>query len=280
MQLFDLRQLRDVDERTVFTETATYDEFSSAHNININEDTGFGHVIGTDTCAGGLHMVDLDDPDSPEFAGCFQDHGYIHDTQCVVHSGPDAEHQGREICCSSNAEIPATGFADIENTLSIVDVTDKENPVALSRTFYDDDGYSHQGWLTPDQRTFLHGDELDELFGDVGETTTRVWDVRDLDAPFVSGVHSDGTTSIDHNIHTKGDRAFASNHTSGLRVLDTRSSACGQLSEVGFFDLYPENDDPTFEGGTWSNYPYFTKVVAVSSIDRGLFIFRPRGNVG
>ena len=280
MQVFDLTQLRDVNERTVFTATAVYDGFSSAHNININEDTGFGYVIGTDTCEGGLHMVNLSDSESPQFAGCFQEHGYIHDTQCVVYSGPDAEHQGREICFSSNAEVPATGFADIENRLSIVDVTDKTNPVALSRTPYENDGYSHQGWLTPDQGTFLHGDELDELFDEVDATTTRVWDVQDLDAPFVEGVYSNGTTSIDHNLYTKGNRAFASNYTSGLRVFDTSAAADGQLSEVGFFDLYPENDNASFEGGTWSNYPYFKKVVAVSSIDRGLFILKPRGNVG
>jgi hypothetical protein len=40
--------------------------------------------------------------------------------------------------------------------------------------------------------------------------------------------------------------------------------------------MYPENDNATFEGGTWSNYPYFRQkgIVAVSSIDRGLFILR------
>jgi choice-of-anchor B domain-containing protein len=280
LQVFDLTQLRDVSERTVFDETAHYDEFGSAHNLNINEDTGFAYVIGTATCDGGLHMVDVSDPTGPAFAGCFSEHGYIHDTQCVVYEGPDAEHQGREICFNSNAHIPESGFADIENTLSIVDVTDKDNPVALSRTFYDNDGYSHQGWLTPDQATFLHGDELDELFGEVGETTTRVWDVSDLDEPFVNGVHGNGTTSIDHNLYTEGDRAYASNYTSGLRVLDTGDASEGHLSETGFFDVYPENDNPTFEGGTWSNYPYFDKVVAVSSMDRGLFVLKPRGNVG
>ena len=280
MQVFDLTQLRDVTERTVFTETALYTGFGSAHNVNINEDTGFAYAIGTSTCEGGLHMVDISDPVSPEFAGCFQEHGYIHDTQCVVYTGPDAQHQGREICFNSNAEVPESGFADIENTLSIVDVTDKDNPVALSRTFYEGDGYSHQGWLTPDQGTFLHGDELDELFEEVEETTTRVWDVQDLDEPFVNGVYSNGTTSIDHNLYTEGDRAFASNYTSGLRVFDTSDAAEGELSEVGFFDLYPENDNASFEGGTWSNYPYFDKVVAVSSIDRGLFILKPKGNVG
>lgn len=41
--------------------------------------------------------------------------------------------------------------------------------------------------------------------------------------------------------------------------------------------MYPENDNPTFEGGTWSNYAFFCQknIVAVSSMDRGLFILRP-----
>lgn len=44
------------------------------------------------------------------------------------------------------------------------------------------------------------------------------------------------------------------------------------LSELAFFDVYPENGNASFEGdGTWSNYPYFDqkRVVAVSSMDLG-----------
>ena len=46
------------------------------------------------------------------------------------------------------------------------------------------------------------------------------------------------------------------------------------LEEIGFFDVYPENDAPGFAGGTWSNYSRYRDddIVAVSSIDRGLFI--------
>ena len=47
--------------------------------------------------------------------------GYTHDAQCVVYNGPDAEHRGREICFNSN-----------ETALSIADVTDKQNPMALA----------------------------------------------------------------------------------------------------------------------------------------------------
>ena len=96
--------------------------------------------------------------------------------------------------------------------------------------------------------------------------------------PLVMGLFENDTTSIDHNIYVQGRYAFASNYTSGLRVYDTTDVAAGELSEVAFFDVYPENDNASFEGGTWSNYPFFAQkgVVAVTSMDRGLFILQPR----
>lgn len=162
------------------------------------------------------------------------------------------------------------------NFVSIVDVTDKDDPVSLARLSYAGSGYSHQGWLTPDQRYFLHGDEGDEFLTGVG-TTTRVWDVSDLGNPVIIQVFDNDTASIDHSLYTQGRYAYASNYTSGLRVYDTRDLAGSGLREVAYFDVYPENDNPPFEGGTWSNYPYFRQkgVVAVSSMDRGLCILQP-----
>lgn len=237
-----------------------------------------GSVVGneppTNLCGTGLHMIDVNDPTDPTFAGCFDDHGYIHDTQCIVYDGPDADYTGREICFNSNATTSGAGGM---HRVAIVDVTDKSNPVSIAREGYADDGYSHQGWLTPDRRFFLHGDELDEQRRGIN-TTTRVWDVSDLDNIVEIQAFANDTTSIDHNIYTQGRYAYASNYTSGLRVYDTNDLADGGLSEAAFFDLYPENDNTTFEGGTWSNYAYFGQkgVVAASSIDRGLFILQPR----
>ena len=161
--------------------------------------------------------------------------------------------------------------------MSIVDVTDKVSPVALANLTDPMQGYSHQGWLTPDQQYFLHNDELDELARGLN-TTTRIFDVRDLDAPTLVSAVQHGTTSIGHNAYTEGRYLFASNYTSGLRVFDTTGVADGALPEVAYFDVYPANDNASFEGGTWSNYPYFRqkKVVAVSSMDSGLFVLRPR----
>jgi hypothetical protein len=227
-------------------------------------------------CGDGLHITDLDDPANPVFAGCFQDHGYVHDTQCVIYDGPDTRFTGREICVNSNG----IGFSidPTVNFLSIADVTDKANPIALAQVPYDGSGYSHQGWLTEDQTYFLHGDEGDEVLRGL-PSTTRVWDLSDLRNPFVTNTFTNGQTSIDHNLYTEGRYAYAANYTTGLRVFDLVDiDDGGAVSEVGFFDTYPENDNATFEGGPWSNFPYFAQpgIVAVSSIDRGLFVLQPQ----
>ena len=279
LQVFDLTELRDDPPGyTTYAETAHYDEFSWSHNLAINEDTGFAYAVGSSTCEGGLHMVDITTPDNPTFAGCFDEHGYIHDTQCVIYQGPDADWAGREICFNANAE-PHHGDPDgISNALSIVDVTDKANPVVISRTEYEGDGYSHQGWLTPDQAYFLHGDELDEL-SFAHNTITRIWDVSDLDAPVMTLAWEHPTTqSIDHNMYTKGKYVYQSNYSAGLRVLDITQAGAPDLTEVAFFDVSPEDDAAHFDRGTWSNYPYWTNkhIVTVSSIDRGLFVLKTR----
>ena len=41
---------------------------------------------------GGLHVVNVNDPRNPQFAGCFGDDGYVHDAQCVNYHGPDARY--------------------------------------------------------------------------------------------------------------------------------------------------------------------------------------------
>ena len=73
------------------------------------------------------------------------------DAQCVIYRGPDEDYQGREICFGAN-----------ETALSIADVTDRDNPVAIARGEYPNVAYAHQGWLTEDHRHFFMGDEADE----------------------------------------------------------------------------------------------------------------------
>ena len=154
--------------------------------------------------------------------------GYSHDAQCVVYQGPDEDYEGREICFGAN-----------ETALSIADVTDRENPVAIARGEYPNVGYAHQGWLTEDHRHFFMGDELDEVQGGVERTRTLVWDVADLDDPLLLKEHFAETGTIDHNQYVRGNRLYQANLMSGLRVLDI--SDVENPVEIGYFDTVPDD---------------------------------------
>ena len=73
MQVFDLTQLRSVaSPPATFSETAHYPGFSDAHNLAINEDSGFAYAVGTNTCSGGLHMINIQTPTNPDLSRLFQ----------------------------------------------------------------------------------------------------------------------------------------------------------------------------------------------------------------
>ncbi len=276
VQVFDLRRLReDTEEPMTYSEDAIYDGIASAHNIVINEDTGFAYAVGSsgggETCGGGLHMIDIKDPLVPVFAGCFSDEntgrsgtGYSHDAQCVIYEGPDVEHQGKEICFNSN-----------ETALSISDVTNKEAPIALSSAEYPNVGYAHQGWTTDDFEYFYMNDELDELQGKVVGTRTLIWDITDLDDPQLAKEFVSENLSSDHNLYIQGNLMYQSNYLSGLRIFDISDRI--NPVEVGFFDTVPHGDDEPSFGGSWSNYPYFPSgTILITSGNEGLFIVRKR----
>ena len=276
MQVFDLTRLRDVTgEPQAFTTDAHYRDINSAHNIVINEATGFGYIVGAssggETCGGALHMVDLRTPKRPTFAGCFADTqtgrastGYSHDAMCINYNGPDVEHRGRELCFGSN-----------ETALSIGDVTDKSNPRAISRATYPNVGYSHQGWITEDHRFFYMNDELDELAGSTPRTRTMIWDVTDIDDPQLVGEFMGATEASDHNLYIRGNTMYQSNYQAGLRVIDISNPT--EPKEIGYFDTVPTGENVAGFGGSWSNYPFFaSNIIIVTSGNEGLFLLKKR----
>ena len=270
VQVFDLARLRDESgESVTFEPDFLYDGIASAHNIVINEDEGFAYVVGAsgggETCGGGLHMLDLAEPKQPAFAGCFAHAetgragtGYTHDAQCVTYHGPDEDYRGHQICIGSN-----------EDALSIADVTDKDNPVAIGVADYPGVRYAHQGWLTEDHRFFYMNDEGDEGSGEVEGTRTLIWDVADLEDPILAAQYIAETKDTDHNLYILGNLMYQSNYGAGLRILDITNRT--DPVEIASFSISPT-------GSSWSNYPYFESgVVVVTSMSDGLFIVRNTG---
>jgi len=266
MQVFDLTRLRSVQPAQMpatFTEDAHYGEVSNVHTMAITEESGLAVLVGTNTCNAGLHFVDIRDPMNPTFAGCFDEDGYTHETQCWIYNGPDADHRGREICLAFN-----------EDTVTIVDATDRANPTMLARGTYPTPAYTHQGWFTEDMRYVLINDELDETQGLAPSARTLIMDLADLDNPEYVGAYFSPVPTIDHNLYIRNGKAYLANYTAGLRVLDVSGVAEGNLTEIAYFDTFPANDAMTF-AGAWNVNPFLPSgTILISDINGGLFILR------
>ena len=244
MQVFDLTRLRDVaNPPETFTEDAHYGGFGDAHNIVINEETGYAYGVGADY-SGGAHFINIQDPLNPFGEGGYAGSGYTHDAQVITYNGPDTDYTGREIYIGSN-----------ESFVTIVDVTDKSNPVLIANATYSNDSYTHQGWLSEDLNYFILGDELDEQnFG--FNTKTIVFDFSDLDNPQFEFDYFGTTSAIDHNGYTKNNKYYLANYTAGMRVFDISDLENQNISELGYFDTFPSNNSANFSGA-WNVYPYF-----------------------
>ncbi|EAS34467.3 uncharacterized protein CIMG_05491 [Coccidioides immitis RS] len=287
LQVFDMRKLLNVTRPVTFDKTkdltAWYRGFGSSHNVISHEEKKMIYVVGTprnSPCKGGLYMLDVSNPAKPTSPGCAHQDGYVHDAQCVIYTGPDRQFRGREICFNYN-----------EDTLTIMDVTNKRNPKIISKTPYVGAAYTHQGWLTDPVKMeyLLLDDELDESdkTGEAknGHTTTYIFDIKSLKKPKHTGTYQSPVKSIDHNQYVVNGLTYQANYGSGLRIVDIssveRDPTGKSFKEVGFFDCHPEDDE---QGGvvdffgSWSVYPYFKSgYTLINSIERGVYSVKYTG---
>ncbi len=291
--IFDLTRLDalgQVPAGTTLVEDARYlgGGYVRAHNISINEDTGFAYLTGVSKDPAidpgftddGVVILDLTvDPLAPVEVG--QILGIdSHDAQVVSYQGPDADYEDAEIAVVFNG-------GDLE--FGIYDVSDKSSVVEVSATTYPGASFTHQGWLTEDHRYLLVGDEGDELDGisdpqnpNLPETArTYIFDVLDLDSPEFIGFFDSPAASIDHNLFVKGDRVYQAHYTAGVRVLDASRVGEGILAEVAHMDTEPRIPNKNMSmninifAGPWGVFPYFESgTIAASDGLNGLVLMR------
>ena len=265
VQVFDLTRFREANPPENFSPDRVLQTVPTAHNMVVNPDSGYGYVVGTDRkddFRGGVHFLDLNNPQSIKFVGGYADAGFSHDAQVVNYRGPDQDYVGKEIFIGSN-----------ESKLVVIDVTDKQNPKTIAETSYQNTQYVHQGWFDKTQRFFILGDELDE-FRLGGKTRTLVFDLNDLDNPVLHHTYYGPTAAIDHNGYVVEDLFYLANYSAGIRVIDIGGLADKNMKDIGFFDTFPEHNSTVFNGA-WNVYPFFESgVITISDINRGLFLIK------
>jgi choice-of-anchor B domain-containing protein len=266
LQVFDLTQLRTVaSPPATFAETAHYDGFVAGHSLWMNEATGYLYVFRStgDACQNGVHVVNVQTPLQPSFAGCFgQDDTPLSTGECLVYTGPDHDYHGHEMC-----------FVGSDDNVSIFDVTDKSQPIHVADFTYPGIARAHQGDLTADLHYWLMGDMMDEHHNGFN-TRTYAFDVADLDQPVVLGHFSHSTTAIDHDLIVAGRRVVEANWRAGLRVLDIASLPGVAFRELGYFDTVPGSDS-IGHTGAFAPYVWPDGVVTVSDTESGLFVLQP-----
>ncbi len=269
IQFFDLTKLRNVtNPPATFSDDGVYNGFGSAHNIAINEDSGFAYGVGTGTFSGGAHFVNIQDPTNPVASGGYSTDGYTHDAQVIMYDGPDQDYQGIELYAGSN-----------EDRVVFVDVSDKSNPQNISSLSYTNSQYTHQGWFTEDRKYFVVTDELDEVFVGIN-LRLIIMDVTDLDNPVVHMQYISQITSTDHNVYVKGDKIYLAAYRGGLRVLDISDIDNMNITEIGYFDTWPQDDIASAsigDPGAWNVYPFFESnnlIISNFSDNGGLFVVK------
>ncbi|MCB9300601.1 MAG: choice-of-anchor B family protein [Lewinellaceae bacterium] len=221
MQVIELGQLPD----TAFLLNSYSATFGRGHIIqkDIFEEAPFVYVCGTSTTQG-VHIIDVSNPAAPQQVGLYQPGYYIHD------------------CHVRGDLLFAAAF--YEGTVDIVDISDKSNPTLLYR-LDDPAGKTHSVSTTEDMQYLFLADEQDGLPG-------RIFDIQDLENPVQLATYTANLASLVHNPYIRGDFAFITHNTEGLRVVDMADPAVPV--EVGYYDTYSGSSGGF--NGLWSGCPY------------------------
>lgn len=212
-------------------------QLNTIHALHIDETKGFLYAWGGGLFGGGAKVFDLKaDPYNPKYVGKYDQLGYIHDGY--------VDNDTMYSC-----HIYAGQFA-------VVNMADKSAP-ALINTQTTPGAFVHNTWLTPDRKTILATDEVNNSF-------LSSWDVSDpTDIKFLDKIQSNpGSNSIVHNTYAMSHWAITSWYKDGFTIVDV--SRPSNMVQVGNYDTAP-NESGSDYGGCWGVYPYFPSGTLIAS---------------
>ena len=236
MQVIDLSPLPEGDP----IQLNTYNEMSQSHNLWIDTDSNLAFIEHQN--GDNIHIADLSNPASPEYAGTFGNQALnCHDI-----------YTRNNIAYVSEGWSYQFGIYDISNL-------DNINQLAIIPS----EGYAHNAWLN-DTGTHLITTEETE------EKTIKIWDITNLNNIELVGEYL-GENELAHNVHVLNDLLYISHYTTGLKIVDIFNPE--KPIEVAAFDTCPLNNDGGYYG-CWGAYPFTNNnYIYASDMQNGLYIF-------
>lgn len=149
--------------------------------------------------------------------------------------------------------------------LRVYDFSNPSAPIFKQNlSIYQDQGYNHQGWMTPDGSTFVFGDETSGKR--LKKCVVGADQLLTIDKLFGSNFLNE---SVPHNVMLSNEFAFVAYYNEGLRIFDLRSSV---PEEIAHYDTYPQTSPFNMNGawGVHSSLP--SERILVSDRHNGLFL--------
>lgn len=249
LQIADLQYLPD-SVHIVYENDST---FTRVHNIFIDEPNELMYACSVQPSSGGIlqplipmQVFSISDVTNP----------------VLLYEGPGDIPEVHDAYVRNNIAYLNCGFDGIR----VYDFSDPSNPVFVQNmNIYLDQGYNHQGWMSPDGTKYVFADETN------GSSVKSC----SVDANHEITVEGRVSTNADngsvpHNIMITDDYAFVAYYNEGLRVYDIRNKL---PKEIAFYDTYPENEDLFKMNGAWGIYSQLSSErLLVSDRRYGLFL--------
>lgn len=247
MLIIDLGPLPQSTNLTTTLYTGpTNNPWQSAHTCFVDE-YGYAYVFGANRGNGGVIILDVfTNPMAPVEVGIF-DNWYCHDGYV------------------RNDTMYLANIND--GILSIVDVSDKSNPILLG-TKTTVNNFTHNAWPSDNGQFVFTTDEVSGAFiasYDISDPTNIIEVDRIQNSP--------GSGVIPHNTHVMGDYLITSYYSDGIVVHDITYPY--NMIKVGQFDTYV--GQTVSYDGCWGVYPFFPSGTTVAAdITNGLFVLGPQ----
>lgn len=179
----------------------------------------------------------------------------------LVYSGPSDIPEVHDVYVRNNIAYLNCGF----DGLRVYDFSDPVNPIYLQNLdIYQDQGYNHQGALSPDGNQYVFADET---AGKRLKLCSILTNQVTIDSDF--GTNSENN-SVPHNISITGNFAYVAYYNEGLRIYDLRVSP---PTEIAHYDTYPIDETIFMMRGAWGVYSDFPSGrIIVSDRVYGLFL--------
>ncbi len=179
----------------------------------------------------------------------------------LMYEGPNDIPEVHDIYVRNNIAYLNCGF----DGLRVYNFSNPSAPMFLQNIgFYQDQGYNHQGWLSPDGTKYVFADETNG-------SKVKSCSVENNQVSIEGTVGTNyQENSVPHNVMITNDYAFVAYYNEGLRVYDIRYKL---PKEIAFYDTYPEDEELFKMNGAWGVYSELpSERILASDRKNGLFL--------